>query len=274
MILFFLIFILGLIVGSFLNCVIYRLESQKSFLKGRSFCPYCKHGLAWFDLIPLFSFILLKRHCRYCKKTISWQYPLVEITTGLLFLLIFNSSAMSSLPDSFQFLNFIYYLLIVCFLIVIFVYDLKHFIILDKVLIPAVVLTIFYRITEAIVNNQLLPARIAEQSVAGGIINYFCAAISASGFFLLIYLISKGKWIGFADVKLGILLGLILGWPNIILSLFLSFFIGGIIGVGLIIFLGKKFKSEIPFAPFLITGTLITLFLGKGLINWYLSLIL
>jgi prepilin signal peptidase PulO-like enzyme (type II secretory pathway) len=269
MILFFLILILGFIVGSFLNCVIYRLESQKSFLKGRSFCPYCKHELAWFDLIPLFSFILLRRHCRYCKKTISWQYPIVEAATGLIFLLIFNFQQFSPeltakgfIIPNFQFLSIIYYLLIASFLIVIFVYDLKHFIILDKVLISAIVLTTLYRIIESIVNNQL------------SIINYFCAAIAAAGFFLLIYLISKGKWIGFADVKLGILLGLVLGWPNIILSLFLSFFIGGIIGVGLIIFLGKKFKSEIPFAPFLITGTLLTLFWGESLINWYLSLIL
>ncbi|MCX6738198.1 MAG: prepilin peptidase [Candidatus Parcubacteria bacterium] len=150
---------------------------------------------------------------------------------------------------------------IACFFIIIFVYDLKHFIILDKVLIPAIVLATFYRIIESIINNQL------------SIINYLCAAFGAAGFFLLIYLISKGKWIGFADVKLGILLGLVLGWPNIALSLFLSFFIGGIIGVGLIIFLGKKLKSEIPFAPFLITGTLLALFWGQGLINWYLSLI-
>lgn len=265
MILFFTIFIFGLIVGSFLNCVIYRLETKKSFLKGRSFCPHCKHTLAWLDLIPLFSFIFLRGHCRYCKKSISWQYPIVEFITGLLFLLIvnFQFSIFNEIPI-FNFQNLIglfFMLSIACFFIIIFVYDLKHFIILDKVLIPAIVLATFYRIIESIINNQL------------SIINYLCAAFGAAGFFLLIYLISKGKWIGFADVKLGILLGLVLGWPNIALSLFLSFFIGGIIGVGLIIFLGKKLKSEIPFAPFLITGTLLALFWGQGLINWYLSLI-
>jgi prepilin signal peptidase PulO-like enzyme (type II secretory pathway) len=274
MVLFLIIFIFGLIVGSFLNCVIYRLETKKSFLKGRSFCPNCKHALAWIDLVPLFSFIFLKRHCRYCKKSISWQYPVVEIATGLLFLLIFNfqfpifnefsifnSSATSSLPNGFQFLNLIYYLLIASFLIIIFVYDLKHFIILDKVLVPAIVLSIFYRILEAIISGQL------------SVINYFCAALGAAGFFLLIYLISRGKWIGFADIKLAILLGLVVGWPNIIVSLFLSFLIGGIIGVGLVIFLGKKLKSEVPFAPFLIVGTLIALFWGQNLVNWYFSLI-
>ncbi|MBU3964475.1 prepilin peptidase [Patescibacteria group bacterium] len=274
-----LIFIFGLIVGSFLNCVIYRLEKKESFLHGRSFCPNCKHSLAWYDLIPLLSFILLRRKCRYCHKSISWQYPIIETATGALFLLIFNfsaqggqaifneisifnSSAMSSLPNGFQFLNFVYYLLIACFLIVIFVYDLKHFIILDKVLIPAIAISLIYRLVGALfLNNQL------------SIINYLLSAFGAAGFFLLIYLISKGKWLGFADVKLVILLAMILGWPKIALSLFLSFFIGAIIGIGLIVFSGKKLKSEVPFAPFLITGTLIALFWGQHLIDWYSALI-
>jgi len=253
------IFIFGLIVGSFLNCVIYRLEKKESFLRGRSYCPHCKHPLAWYDLIPLLSFIFLRRRCRYCHKPISWQYPIVELATGFLFTLPLFSS-----PSQWEgevWWGWFFYLLIACFLIIIFVYDLKHFTILDKVLIPAIILSVFYRVLELIINNQL------------SIINYFCAALGAAGFFLLIYLISKGKWIGFADVKLAILLGLILGWTKIGLSLFLSFFIGAIIGIGLVVFSDKKFKSEIPFAPFLITGALISLFWGQGLINWYLSLI-
>ncbi|MBU1045560.1 prepilin peptidase [Patescibacteria group bacterium] len=278
-----LIFIFGLIVGSFLNCAIYRLEKKESFLQGRSYCPHCKRALAWCDLVPLISFIALKRRCRYCKKPISWQYPLVELATGILFVSIFwHLSLGFDLSFGFchlDFLTILYYLLIACFLIVIFVYDLKHFIILDKVLIPAIILSIFYRPLESIINYQLSPARIATQSVvggqsvAGGIINYLCAAFGAAGLFLLIYLISRGKWIGFADIKLAMLLGLILGWPKIALSLFLSFFIGAIIGIGLIVFSGKKLKSEIPFAPFLIAGTLIAFFWGQGLINWYFSLI-
>ncbi len=87
-ILYFFIFLLGLAVGSFLNCVIYRLGVNGSFLKGRSFCPYCKHLLSWQDLIPVFSFILLKRKCRYCHQSISLQYPLVELATGILLVLL------------------------------------------------------------------------------------------------------------------------------------------------------------------------------------------
>ncbi len=84
------VFIFGLIVGSFLNCIIYRLQTDESFLKGRSFCPNCKHTLSWQDLIPIFSFIILKGKCRYCQNKISLQYPLVELATGILFILVLN----------------------------------------------------------------------------------------------------------------------------------------------------------------------------------------
>src|SRR3989338_1260199 len=92
MLIYFFIFIFGLIVGSFLNSVVYRLEQCQSFIKGRSFCPYCKHQLSWLDLVPVFSFLILKGKCRYCQKKISWQYPLVEFFTGILFVLIFSRS--------------------------------------------------------------------------------------------------------------------------------------------------------------------------------------
>jgi prepilin signal peptidase PulO-like enzyme (type II secretory pathway) len=253
------IFLFGLIVGSFLNCVIFRLEEGKSFLKGRSHCPHCKHILVWYDLIPVLSFIILKRRCRYCKKPISWQYPLVEIATGILFVLPLPTlfSAAGGWGGCLPVISYIYYLLIISFLIIIFVYDLKHFIILDKVIYPAIIISLIFLLA----SNQSLIA------------NCILSALGASGFFLLIYLLSKGRWLGFADVKLAILLGLLLGWPRIILALFLSFVIGGIIGLGLIVFSKKKLKSEVPFAPFLIFGTLIALFWGEPIIAWYLSLI-
>ena len=229
------IFILGLAVGSFLNCVIYRLETGGSFLRGRSFCPHCKHLLGWQDLIPVLSFLILKGCCRYCHKKISLRYPLVEIATGLLFLLIFN----------FQFSIFNY--LIAPFLVVIFVYDLKHFIIPDKIIYPAIAIA-------AICNFSAWPS-----------------ALGAAAFFGAIVLISRGKWMGVGDIKLGFLMGLILGFPNILVALFLAFLIGAIIGVGVIISGKKTLKSEVPFGPFLVTGTIISLFWGQKIINWYLN---
>ena len=113
-------------VGSFLNCVIYRLEKEESFLKGRSYCPRCKHKLGLLDLIPVLSFMWLRGRCRYCHEKISVQYPLVEIATGLLFLLTYKLQ-----PTTYNFI-------IVPFMVAIFVYDLKHYIIPDKVIYPAI----------------------------------------------------------------------------------------------------------------------------------------
>lgn len=242
------VFILGLIIGSFLNCVIYRLEADKSFLFGRSFCPQCNHTLSGWDLIPVLSFLFLKGKCRYCQKPISIQYPLVELATGLLFLLIFNST-FYDLPLT------IYYLLITCFLILIFIYDLKHYIIPDQIIYSAILISFLY----LLITNHLMP-------------NTILSALGASGFFLLIYLVSRGQWLGFGDVKLAFLMGLFLGFPHILVALFLSFFIGAVVGL-LLIAKGKKtLKSEVPFGPFLVIGTIIAFLYGQRLINWYLNL--
>lgn len=249
------IFLFGLLVGSFLNCVIYRLEKNESFLKGRSYCPKCRHQLSWQDLIPLLSFFKLRGKCRYCKKPISWQYPLVELATAILFLGVFHIS----FPN---FLLSIYYFLISSFLIIIFVFDLNHYIIPDEIIYPAIFVAFIYDIiySNLIVHSLNL------------IISYFYSSIGASLFFLIIFLISRGKWLGFGDVKLAFFMGLFLGFPAILVSLFLAFFIGAIIGIGLISLKKKGLKSEVPFGPFLVTGTLIALFWGEQLVNWYLNL--
>jgi leader peptidase (prepilin peptidase) / N-methyltransferase len=254
------IFVFGLIIGSFLNCLIYRLAFPNFSLKnlrGRSFCFHCKHLLGWQDLIPVLSFLFLKGNCRYCRKPISWQYPLVEISTAIIFLLIYNLEF-----AIFQFPTIIYYWTISSFLIVIFVYDLKHYIIPDKMIYPAIILAGVYNLQSAIVNEF----SILKFSVL--------SAIGAAGFFLFIVWVSRRKWMGAGDIKLAFLMGLFLGWPNILIALLLAFYIGAIIGLGLILFGLKNLKSEIPFAPFLITGTFLALFWGSELINWYQILFL
>lgn len=251
----FFVFILGLTTGSFLNCVIYRLETDKSFLTGRSFCPQCNHTLSALDLIPILSFLFLKGKCRYCKKPISWQYPLVELFTSLLFLLIFNFTI-------YGLSSTIYYLLIICFLIIIFVYDLKHYIIPDQIIYSAIAIVVFYNIFSLYIIRHTPYL----------MLNTLPAALGASGFFLLIYLISKGQWLGFGDVKLAFLMGLFLGFPNILVALFLSFFIGAVIGLLLIVKSRKTLKSEVPFGPFLVIGTIIALLYGQQIIDWYFNL--
>jgi len=300
------IFLFGLVVGSFLNCIIYRLQigegflrgsprrkapkenkfptGQASFLRGRSFCPRCGHTLSWDDLIPIFSFLILRGRCKYCQKPISWQYPIVETATGLLFLLIFNfftptpnfGVGASFSISNFQFLTFLYYLLISCFLIIIFVYDLKHYIIPDQVIYPAIATAFVYRLFEFLSFNNWDLFRNWKLEIENlqPLLNSLLSAIIASAFFLLIVLVSRGRWMGVGDIKLAFFMGLFLGWPNISVALFLAFLIGAIIGIGLILIGKKTMKSEVPFGPFLVTGTFLAMFFGCGLISWYLTLFL
>ena len=243
------IFIFGLIVGSFLNCLIYRLETGQKMTK-RSFCPHCKHKLSWQDLIPLLSFLLLKGKCRYCKKRISLQYPLVEASTGILFSAIFWH---------FNFnlsLDFAFWIFVSCVLVLIFVYDIKHYIIPDKVIYPAIAFTFLYKLFS---NFHFL------------IYNSLLSALFAFLFFLTIILVSRGKWMGFGDAKMAFFMGLLLGFPKILISLFFAFFIGGIIGIILLLSKKKKLKSEVPFGPFLTVGTFIAMFFGENLLNCYLK---
>lgn len=262
------VFIFGLCIGSFLNCLIYRLEQNKK-ITGRSFCPHCQHVLSWHDLFPVFSFLFIGGKCQYCKKNISWQYPLVEIATGILFVLIFWKLGFifvlgSELWDLIR-LCFIFY--IASSLIVIFIYDLKHYIIPDKVLFPAIAVCFIWDL-------------VGHWALDFGFLNYILATLISAGFFLLIFLISGGRWMGFGDVKLAVLMGLLLGVPNVLVALFLAFFLGAIIGVILMAFpfgSGKQrkgLKSEIPFGPFLIAGTFIALFWGQQIISWYVNFLL
>ena len=271
---YFFIFLLGLAVGSFLNCIIYRLEIGESFLKGRSYCPHCKHILNWPDLIPVFSFLILKGKCRYCSQKISWQYPLVELATAIIFLtLYYNFFTMVNL------LQFIFLLAISCFLIIIFVYDLKHYIIPDKIIYPAIAIALIYQLFRIWNLHPLCGYPVSNFAPhffkSGGsnfrmLANPLLSAILAGLFFLIIVLISRGKWMGVGDIKLAFLIGLILGFPKILVALFLAFLIGAIIGLGLVISGKKTLKSEVPFGPLLVTGTFIAMFFGQQIVNWYL----
>jgi prepilin signal peptidase PulO-like enzyme (type II secretory pathway) len=250
------VFIFGLIIGSFLNCVIYRLETGESFLKGRSYCPHCKHVLAWKDLIPIFSFLILKGKCRYCEKKISFQYPLVEFFTGILFAFTTYNLQPTTLQQT---LILCFQLFVVSCLVIIFVFDLKHYLIPDKIIYPAIAIAFL---------NQILTSNI--QHLTSNLI----LGILPSLFFLTIILISHETWMGFGDFKLSILMGLILGWPKILVALFFAFFSGAIVGLILIFLKRKTMKSQIPFAPFLVSGTFLAMFFGDKIINWYLRLIL
>jgi leader peptidase (prepilin peptidase) / N-methyltransferase len=256
----FFVFLFGLCMGSFLNCAIYRLEQQKK-MSGRSFCPHCKHMLSWQDLFPVFSFLFLKGKCRYCHKKISIQYPLVELLTGILFVLLFGHFYSGLSLRQVIYILYLFY--ISSALIVIFIYDLKHSLIPEAVLFPAAIVAIIY---------NLLPPYNMQY-----ILFSLLATLAAGAFFFLLHGISKGKAMGFGDVELVVLMGIFLGWPNLFTALFLAFFFGAIIGLILMALPAraggekKSLKSEIPFGPFLITGTFMALFLGSQIIKWYLN---
>ncbi len=235
-------FILGTFVGSFLNVLIDRLPRNETLL-GRSYCENCKKTLKWIDLIPLLSFLVLKGRCRYCRIKLSYQYLLLEIVTGLFFMFIYLASYPDILLTSYN-------LLIVSSLIVIFFVDLKFGIIPDKVLIFLVILGLIFNI---FINPNLL------------VINLF-TGLGTFLFFLLIFLLTKGKGMGFGDVKFAFVLGLILGFPGIVLSLYVAFLTGGIVGIILILWKKKSMKFAVPFGPFLVFGAIVVLFFSEILI--------
>ncbi len=260
------IFLFGLVIGSFLNVVIFRLETGEQVVSGRSHCRDCQHTLKWYDLVPLLSFIMLGAKCRYCGKPISIQYPLVELFTGILFVLLFQLTINSKQLTVLDGIYFTYLLIVSCSLLIIFVYDLKHYIIPDKIVYPAIIVSMFTRISEV-----GLPKFGSPTSEI--LINFIFAALIAGSFFLAIVLITKGRGMGGGDVKLAFLMGLVLGWPKILAALFLAFTIGAIYGIILIIIKKKTLKSEVPFGPFLVGGTFIALFWGEEIVRWYMGFI-
>jgi prepilin signal peptidase PulO-like enzyme (type II secretory pathway) len=248
------VFIIGLFVGSFLNVLADRLPRNESPIGGRSHCENCKKTLAWYDLIPLASFISLKGKCRYCHTSLSIYYPIIEIITGVLFVLSFlfvnRDSSMYHVLSIKYTSELLYYLFIVSSLIIVFFADLKYGIIPDKVIFPAIIISLAYVILNT---YYIIP---------------ILSAVGAFLFFLFLFLITKGRGMGFGDVKFAFLMGLFLGFPNIVVALYIAFLTGAIVGCILIVWRKKKMLgSSIPFGPFLVAGSLMAIFFGDFLIQ-------
>lgn len=245
----FFILLLGLFIGSFLNVLIDRLPKEES-IKGRSHCEKCKKTLKWYDLIPLLSFIMLKGKCRYCSAPLSFYYPIIELTTGIMFALTFYFFGIMN--HELRIMDLGYYLFLISGLIVIFFVDLKYGIIPDKIIFPAIVVSFIYLF---FIHNSLF------------LIHLF-SAFGASLFFLLLFLVTQGRGMGFGDVKFAFLMGLILGFPNIIIGLYAAFLTGAIVGCILVLWRKKRIRgTAIPFGPFLAIGTLSAIFFGGKLLQ-------
>ena len=246
------IFFIGLGFGSFASVIIHRLHTkEKGIWWGRSKCPHCSHKLSTVDLIPLFGFLINQFKCRYCKERIPFRYPLLEIVMGIGFL------ATTILVGFGSPLLLAYYLLLAFIFVVISFYDILFQEIPDKISIPTIILT--------------------------GLVGYFGHLHTFSSlfvgflvpvlFFGTLFLASNGRWLGGGDVRLGAIMGFVLGWPIVLIGLFWGYLLGSIYSaIGLIT---KKLtrKSPIPFGPFLLLGTYIAMFWGRDMLNWYLGLL-
>jgi len=260
-----LFFILGLIIGSFLNVVVFRTRIEES-LWGRSFCPKCKKKIAWYDNIPVLSFAILGAKCRKCRKKISWQYPIVELLTAVTFACVAWHFFSASDPSTWAFT--FYYLVIFSLLIAILIYDYLYMEIPGIILWPAVGFVIFSHLLFDWIQKDTF-SDILELNIYSGVLAGFLAFL----FFFLLVTLSREKWMGMGDAYLVILLGLITGWPQILLALFLAFFIGAFYGIILIVGKKKTMKSQIPFAPFLIVGAAIAIFFYTPIVGGYLRLV-
>lgn len=246
-----LIFIYGLLIGSFLNVCIYRIPKEENIAFPASHCPKCNTPLKWYDNIPIFSYIGLVGKCRYCKSKISPQYPLIELSNAIIYILLFYKFNLT--------VDFIFYAPIASVLIVITIVDLKEMIIPDSLVLTILILSILHKATNYILHKT--PINLLDS--LGGL-------ILAGGLFILIILISKGG-MGGGDVTLIGALGFSLGIKHIFLTMFLSFILGAIISMFLLITKIKGKRDPIPFGPFIILGFGITLFWGEQLIEWYLD---
>ena len=261
------VFILGACMGSFLNCLAWRLYHNES-LGGRSACPKCHKKISWYDNIPILSFIDLRGRCRHCQKKISIQYPLVELATAILFLFAFTryfSGNEACLLSAFNFIAFnaqsfwplVRDWLLISFLVVIFIMDLRWYVVADEISLPAIGI---------ILALNLLVGQFSWQQLLS-------SAVVGAGFFALQYAVSRGRWVGGGDIRIGALMGVALGWPNVIIGLMLAYFTGAIVGVFLIAFKKKGMKSPIPFGVFLAPATLVALWWGQAICDWYLNLL-
>jgi len=243
------IIILGLIIGSFLNVVIYRLPLKKSIIFPSSHCPNCETKLKYYDLIPVFSFIFSKGRCRYCEEKIPIQYPIVELLTGLLFLLAFLNYGLAS--------EFIIFIILISSLIVVSFIDIKYQIIPNEITFSFIPFGLIF----SLVFNHI------------SFVNSLLGLVIPAGLLLLIAFIYK-KGMGIGDVKLIGMIGVFIGWQYALISIFIGALFGSIYGIYMMVSGKMTRETRIPFGPFISLGAVIMILYGDVLLNWYIGLFL
>lgn len=236
----FFVFIIGLVIGSFLNVCIYRIPEEQSIINPPSHCPKCNNRLKAVDLIPVFSYLIMRGKCRYCKEKISIRYMLVELFTGILFLFVYNNHHISSAT--------IYYLILVSLLIVITFIDIDHYIIPDSLIIFGILFSIVFNILFELIDFKNL--------ILGGVL---CGG-TVFIFVIILEFIVKQEVMGRGDIKLFIMLGTFFGIKGGFISVILSVYLGAIYGVIVIVYskINKRdYNSVIPYGPFISLAAII-----------------
>jgi prepilin signal peptidase PulO-like enzyme (type II secretory pathway) len=251
----------GLLMGSFVNALVFRLHERRNWVNERSECLQCHHVLAPKDLVPVFSWLALRGKCRYCRKPIP-DSPLVELAMPLLFV---ASYAWWPLPlEGAGLFSFVLWLVFIVGFVALAVYDLKWLLLPNVIVFPLIGLAVF----------QVLASWLVFDGPASHALEAGIAAAMLSGVFFSLHFFSKGKWIGFGDVKLAIILGLLAGTPaKAMLLLFLSSLIGTLIALPMVLAGKAHRKSLLPFGPLLIAATIIVVLWGTDIVGWYTNLI-
>lgn len=269
--------LLGLCMGSFVNASVWRVHEQSlqakkknpdkndkdyqkrlSIAKGVSMCPHCKHKLSALDLVPVVSWLMLRGKCRYCHKPISVQYPLVELLGAVLF-------AVSYIwwPTDLQGLEvgvFVWWLVLLVGLMALMIYDLRWLLLPNRIMYPAAVAALVMTLISVV--NAESPLKAVLAAVLGVLVG--------GGIFYILFQVSKGKWIGGGDVKLGWLLGLAVGTPGgAVLFIFVAAMLGTAVSLPLLASGKMKRTSVIPFGPFLIVGAIVAKLFGAAILQWY-----
>ncbi len=240
-------FLLGLVIGSFLNVVIYRVPLRRSLSHPGSHCPHCGHPIRWYDNIPVVSWVILRGRCRDCADPIGPRYPLVEALTGVLFAL----AAMIAGWDLRVLLLWGFFAVLVAVTFI----DIDHMLILNRVVLPAAALGLAASVA-------LTPSRWWEYLVAG----------SGAALFLFVVALLWPGGMGLGDVKLALLLGFVLG-VEVIVAMFAAFLVGGLVGIGLLVVGKRSRKDRIPFGPFLALGGIMGSLVGEQVLTWYMGFI-
>ena len=255
-------FWLGAVFASFAGATAWRMHTGRDFVKERSVCEHCKHQLSAFDLVPIFSWLFLQGKCRYCKKSIGNLSIATEVLFGLLFLVSYLFWPFG-FTDVLSLVLFALWCLALVLMAILFVYDARWGLLPDKVMFPLIALSVIFFVLRMFVLD--VPS-------AEWVLEAVYSLAPVAGVYGLLHVVSKGAWIGLGDVKLGVAIGLFVGWQGALVALVLANLLGFLYVLPMLVRRDAKKDTKVPFGPFLIVATVLSLLWSAQIIEWYMKL--